>query len=749
MAVKKIPPKGAGATGSVINAVEAKDRIRRSKPVKGEVTFTVNNTSVHRTDISAANQAKKQKIAARLKVPNSKKIQKTIVKEGKAEERYVKKVHNLEDKYKNKLTKISDDGTATTYTYRDRLSGVKEIGNAGVQGALAAAALQKGAAGQIAASQPGTQARDVSGSSEAVRYYRNLADAAKISAVHEIRKAGSSPADKVTKQVEKTQKLEEKAVNRSAEAYAERHVDTKAGSWAQHQQKKQLKKRYIQSARQSTKGASVKFGKPKNKAFTGAWAKDIKNAVVKHFGKAAIGLLAAALFVVMFVVFFALILLSATNTAEEASSYNAKNTEINSADESYARKEAALQDSLTVTALQAEYPDDIVKAENIDYGDGIQHDDFALLSYLSVKFGNFTAAGVEAEIQSLFNAAYVVTKTEVNTTDVSGNVLYTTLYVTLRTTPLTDVINSRMNDDEKKRYNILMTFKGNRQMCGSPVDLCWYNYILYPFGTGKNPVTGVTEYHCGLDISVPENTTIKSMTDGKVTATGTDGTYGNFIVIEDSVTGLKTKYGHMSSFSVSTGSSVAKGQIIGKSGSTGSMLGSELYIEVMKDGEYFNPLFFVSAGDETLFDNDYITPGSGVNVGNGTPPDSYSDSQVSALFATGEQYLGTPYHLPGNPPYTFDCGKFVSWTFTKSGVKSLPYTSAQGLYNMCTPVSAGEAKAGDLIFFQGTYDNGRTVTHVGIYCGNGCMLHAGDPVKYTNINTTYWQQHFYSFGRIR
>ena len=80
----------------------------------------------------------------------------------------------------------------------------------------------------------------------------------------------------------------------------------------------------------------------------------------------------------------------------------------------------------------------------------------------------------------------------------------------------------------------------------------------------------------------------------------------------------------------------------------------------------------------------------------------------------------------------------------------MPRTTAQGIYDQCTPIAASEAKAGDLIFFQGTYDTGddRDVTHVGIYCGNGVMLHCGDPIKYASINTAYWQSHFYSFGRV-
>jgi cell wall-associated NlpC family hydrolase len=73
---------------------------------------------------------------------------------------------------------------------------------------------------------------------------------------------------------------------------------------------------------------------------------------------------------------------------------------------------------------------------------------------------------------------------------------------------------------------------------------------------------------------------------------------------------------------------------------------------------------------------------------------------------------------------------------------------AQGLYNQSTPVSPENAQPGDLIFFHSTYSTSSTVTHVGIYVGNGIMLHAGSPIQYTSINTTYWQNHFYAFGRI-
>lgn len=149
---------------------------------------------------------------------------------------------------------------------------------------------------------------------------------------------------------------------------------------------------------------------------------------------------------------------------------------------------------------------------------------------------------------------------------------------------------------------------------------------------------------------------------------------------------------------------------------------------------------------------DGATPGSitGINLGDGTPPEAYDDALVAAIFAEGERYLGVPYRLNPlpTPPTSFCCDIFVKYVFQNVGIAFPPNTyTAQGLYDACVPVPSSEAKAGDLIFFSGTYANGRTVTHVGIYCGNGVMLHSGNPVKYTNVNTPYWQSHFYSFGR--
>ena len=129
------------------------------------------------------------------------------------------------------------------------------------------------------------------------------------------------------------------------------------------------------------------------------------------------------------------------------------------------------------------------------------------------------------------------------------------------------------------------------------------------------------------------------------------------------------------------------------------------------------------------------------------PPDALSDQTFAAMIAEGEKYLGRAYVWGGSSPSTgFDCSGFVSWVINHSGW-NIGRQTADQLKHTCTVISPEEAKPGDLIFFKGTYDTSGA-SHVGIYCGNGMMLHCGNPIQYTSINTKYWQQHFYCYGRL-
>ena len=129
------------------------------------------------------------------------------------------------------------------------------------------------------------------------------------------------------------------------------------------------------------------------------------------------------------------------------------------------------------------------------------------------------------------------------------------------------------------------------------------------------------------------------------------------------------------------------------------------------------------------------------------PPEALKDDKFAAMMEEATKYIGYPYVWGGSSPSTsFDCSGYISWVLNHSGW-NVGRQTAQGLYNFCTPVSAAQVKPGDLVFFKGTYDT-PGVSHCGIYVGNSIMLHCGDPISYTNLNSKYWQEHFYSYGRL-
>ena len=129
------------------------------------------------------------------------------------------------------------------------------------------------------------------------------------------------------------------------------------------------------------------------------------------------------------------------------------------------------------------------------------------------------------------------------------------------------------------------------------------------------------------------------------------------------------------------------------------------------------------------------------------PPEALADERFAVIHREAEKYLGYPYVWGGsNPSTSFDCSGYVSWVINHSGW-NVGRLGAQGLCNLCTPVSKSNVRPGDLVFFKGTYDT-PGVSHVGIYVGNDVMIHCGNPIPYTNLKSNYWQQHFYTYGRL-
>jgi hypothetical protein len=137
------------------------------------------------------------------------------------------------------------------------------------------------------------------------------------------------------------------------------------------------------------------------------------------------------------------------------------------------------------------------------------------------------------------------------------------------------------------------------------------------------------------------------------------------------------------------------------------------------------------------------TPGIDYQV----PAEALTDEEFAAIYKEAQKYVGTPYVWGGSPPETgFDCSGYVCWVYNQNGY-DVGRTTANGLWQKSQHISEAEAKPGDLVFFEGTYDTpGKS--HVGIYLGNGMMVSAGDPIKYADIHSSYWQKYLSGFGRL-
>ena len=132
-------------------------------------------------------------------------------------------------------------------------------------------------------------------------------------------------------------------------------------------------------------------------------------------------------------------------------------------------------------------------------------------------------------------------------------------------------------------------------------------------------------------------------------------------------------------------------------------------------------------------------------------PEAYkqADPKFAKLIEAGERYIGYPYVWGGDSPETsFDCSGFVSYVFTNSGVRNVGRLGATSLYGACRKITPEEAKPGDLVFFEKTISGVDGITHCGIYVGDGFMLHCGSPIGYADLRDSYWQQHFFGYGRL-
>ncbi len=509
-------------------------------------------------------------------------------------------------------------------------------------------------------------------------------------------------------------------------------------------QKQKIKRKYAQAAREAQKTAQQT---QTVLTASGKIARAMAQTVSAHKTVLAfIALLALVIMLFSTGLSSCTAMLSGFQSTYISATYLANEQDICNSDLYYTELETDLQ--IGIDNTETNYPGYDEYRYNIGE---ISHNPYVLMGYLSAAYDAFTFEQVKPEIERLFGQQYTLTRTPVTETRYDGNeepYEWTVLQTTLTVRPLSQVIAASLTPgDQTDRYGVYMQTYGNRQAYGNPFDFPWLGYVSSSYGYRVHPIDGGKNLHRGVDIAVPQGTAIHAVQDGRVVSAGNAGDYGLCVVIEDDK-GYQSRYAHCSSLSVAAGQEVKRGDVIAAVGSTGNSTGPHLHLEVMLDGEYLNPYYFVDTGDDGTGGAIPGAPG-GVEIP-AYPGEPVTDETYAAMLAEAQKYLGYPYVWGGSSPSTsFDCSGFVSWVVNHSGW-SVGRLGAQGLYNICTPVSAANVQPGDLVFFWHTYDapNPNGVTHVGIYVGNGQMIHCGDPISYANINTNYWTQHFYSFGRM-
>lgn len=418
-------------------------------------------------------------------------------------------------------------------------------------------------------------------------------------------------------------------------------------------------------------------------------------------------------------------------TSSEAifqSSYLSSDDEIRNAEEDYAAMEAALQRQ--IDNIERDYPGYDEYRVQVDE---ISHNPYHLASYLTVKYGNYTASQVQDELDELFRDQY-------------------SMSIERKTETVTDTRTVRVGES---LGNVVTSGYCNcRICCGS-----WSGE---PTASGRYPTANHTIAVDANNPIVPMGTKIvMNGIEYTVEDTGNFARYGvDFDVYYDShaaasMHGHKTWQAYISDANGSQSVEVTQTRIIrvlnvsmtNKGFDTVAMNRLSPYGE--KATGWYNLL------NQSLGNRDYlwdVNQFAGYHPGGMSydiPPEALSDHKFANMIHEAEKYLGYPYVWGGASPSTsFDCSGFVSWVINHCG-NGWDYgrCTADGLRGICTYVPPAQAKPGDLIFFQGTY-NTSGASHVGIYVGNGMMIHCGNPIQYASINTNYWQQHFMCFGRL-
>lgn len=410
-----------------------------------------------------------------------------------------------------------------------------------------------------------------------------------------------------------------------------------------------------------------------------------------------------------------------------STTYASEDEDIYAAENAYAQLEAALNNQ--INSMEETHPEYDEYRYQVDE---ISHNPYHLISYLTVKYGDFTYAQVASEIEEIFREQYSI---------------------------YTEGVRETVTETQTIRVGESLGQVVTSGYCSC--QICCGVWSGGPTASGAMPQANHTVAVDASNPFVPMGTKIvMNGVEYVVEDTGAFDQYGVQFDVYYGDHAAASAHGHQTweayiaddngsqEVEVTSTREVNRLEIVLTNHNLDTVLRNRMNDEEEQRYDYYNLTY---GNRDYLFDVNTL-PGGGGSGGFGyeIPAEALSDEKFANMIHEAEKYLGYPYVWGGASPSTsFDCSGFVSWVINNCGNGwNVGRQTADGLRSCCAYVSPSEAKPGDLIFFQGTY-NTPGASHVGIYVGDNMMIHCGNPIQYANISSAYWQEHFMAFGRIQ
>jgi 3D (Asp-Asp-Asp) domain-containing protein len=486
------------------------------------------------------------------------------------------------------------------------------------------------------------------------------------------------------------------------------------------------KRQYQKAYRAAKKGEKTAAGTAKATQTIASKARSVASAVIGK-NKGILGIVAAAgLFFVMIASLLASCGASIQGGAAStiaSTTYGSTDEDIYAVEDAYSELEAALNEQ--INSMESRHPGYDEYRYQIDE---ISHNPYHLISYFSAKYGEFTYEQVKDEIEEIFQRQYSIT---------------------------TESTRETVTETKMVRVGESLGQVVTSGYCSC--SICCGQWAGGPTASGVYPTANHTIAVDASNPFVPMGTkVIMNGVEYVVEDTGAFARYGVQFDVYYSDHAAASAHGHqtweayLADDNGNQEVEVTTTQEVNRLDVTLTNHGLDAVLRELMDeneeGRY--DLYNSTYGNrDYLFDTETL-PGGG-DFGYEIPAEALTDQKFANMIHEAEKYLGYPYVWGGSSPSTsFDCSGFVSWVINNCGNGwNIGRQTTDGLMGYCSRVSPSEAKPGDLIFFQGTYDTAGA-SHVGIYVGDNMMIHCGNPIQYTSIASSYWQEHFLAFGRI-